>query len=253
VNVSIEIPAGDRLFEGHFPGRPILPGIAELVLVWRAGSGMWGPAHVSGIPFARFRALVAPSDTLQVAIERPVDHGGVRFEVRRGPELVANGVMTSGIPEPAHAGATAVASRAPRGAPPMHELIPHRPPMLFVREFLGVAEDGATCLARVPGDCALVVDGWAPAFVALEATAQTAAVWEALRRSHPSGRAEARMGYLVSLRDVVLHQEWIPAETDLIASIRLVAQAAPLTTYAVDVSVEGELVLRGTIGTYLSG
>jgi len=125
--------------------------------------------------------------------------------------------------------------------------------MLFVEEILGVAEDGATCLARVPGDCALVVGGSAPAFVALEATAQTAAVWEALRRSHPSGRAEARMGYLVSLRDVMLHREWIPAETDLIASVRLVAQAAPLTTYAVEVSVEGELALRGTIGTYLSG
>ena len=253
MNVAIEIPADGPLFEGHFPGRPILPGIAELVLVWRAGSGMWGPAEVSGIPFARFRGLVVPSDTLQISVERRGDSGGVRFEVRRGGELVANGVMTSGVPHPARLEATAVASRAPRGAPPIHELIPHRPPMLFVEEILGVAEDGATCLARVPGDCALVVGGSAPAFVALEATAQTAAVWEALRRSHPSGRAEARMGYLVSLRDVMLHREWIPAETDLIASVRLVAQAAPLTTYAVEVSVEGELALRGTIGTYLSG
>jgi hypothetical protein len=43
------------------------------------------------------------------------------------------------------------------------------------------------------------------------------------------------------------------AETDVIASVRLVAEAAPLTAYAVEVSVEGELVLRGTIGTYLVG
>jgi predicted hotdog family 3-hydroxylacyl-ACP dehydratase len=92
-----------------------------------------------------------------------------------------------------------------------------------------------------------------PTFVALEAAAQTAAAWEALRRSPGSGPAAARLGYLVSLKDVVLHRGMIPAEADLIASVRLVAEAAPLTTYAVDVSVEGELALRGTIGTYLAG
>ena len=60
------------------------------------------------------------------------------------------------------------------------------------------------------------------------------------------------MGYLVSLRDVVLYQGTIPAEADLIATIRMVGSAPPLSTYAVDVAVLGECALRGTIGTYLS-
>jgi 3-hydroxyacyl-[acyl-carrier-protein] dehydratase len=252
VSVTIELPAGDPLFEGHFPGRPILPGIAELVLVSRAGAGVWGPAQVSGIPHARFRGLVVPSDTLGVHFER---HGGdgIRFEVRRGAELVANGVMTSGVPHAANANASAVASRAPSGAPPLRELIPHRPPMLFVKELVGVADDGATCLAQVPGDCALVVGESVPAFVSLEAAAQTAAVWEAFRRSRASGPAGPRVGFLVSLKEIVLHRGTIPADTDLIASVRLLMEASPLTTYAVDVSVEGEVALRGTIGTYLGG
>lgn len=252
MNVAIEVPADGPLFEGHFPGRPILPGIAELVLVARALAPSAGGADVSAIPFARFRALVLPADVLEVAAE-PRGDGGVRFEVRRAEDLVANGAMTFGVPGLEDKGPTAVASRAPRGAPPLRDLIPHRPPMLFVERIVGVADDGATCLGRVPGACALVQGGLIPALVALEAAAQTAAVWEALRRSRASGPAPARIGYLVSLKDVVLYRRTIPADADLIASVRLVATAAPLATYAVDVAVEGELALRGTIGTYLSG
>jgi 3-hydroxymyristoyl/3-hydroxydecanoyl-(acyl carrier protein) dehydratase len=253
VNVAIAIPADGPLFEGHFPGRPILPGIAELVLVAAAlaEEGVGAGAGVSAIPFVRFRGLVLPGDALEVNAV-PRGEGGVRFEVRRAGEVVANGAMTFGAPQGDDGGRTAVASRASRGAPPLQELIPHRPPMLFVERIVGEAEDGATCLGRVPGACALVASGSTPAFVALEAAAQTAAVWEALRRSREAGVHTTRTGYLVSLSDVVLHQRTIPADADLIASIRLVATAPPLATYAVDVAVEGGLALRGTIGTYLS-
>ena len=252
MNVTIEVPGDGAWFEGHFPGRPILPGIAELVLVARALAPLFDGADVSTIPFARFRGLVLPTDVLEVVVE-PRREGGVRFEARRRAELVANGAMTFGVPSPDDGRASAVASRAPRGAPPVRELIPHRAPMLFVERIVGVAEDGATCLGRVPSACALVADWSIPAFVALEAAAQTAAVWEAFRRSRALGGDEARIGYLVSLKDVILYRRTIPADADLIASVRLVAAAAPLASYAVDVDVEGAPALRGTIGTYLSG
>ena len=247
----IAVPADGPLFEGHFPGRPILPGIAELALVAAALSPVEAEGSVSAIPFARFRGVVLPGDRLEVD-SSPRAQGGVRFEVRRAGEVVANGAMTFGAPQSDDGGRTAVASRAARGAPPLHELIPHRPPMLFVERVLGEAEDGATCLGRVPRACALVTGGKTPAFVALEVAAQTAAVWEALRRSKDAGGPSVRTGYLVSLRDVVLHRRTIPADADLIASVRLVALVPPLATYAVDVAVEGGLALRGTIGTYLT-
>ena len=65
------------------------------------------------------------------------------------------------------------------------------------------------------------------------------------------GTPAARAGYLVSIKDVVLHRGTIPAGADLIATVRLEASVPPLTTYAVDVAVEGGLALRGTIGAYL--
>lgn len=251
MSVAIAVPPDGPLFEGHFPGRPILPGIAELLLIARALAPGGDAASVCAIPFARFRGLVLPSDRLEVdAVPRGDD--GVRFEARRTGEVVANGALSFGAPSSDDPGATAVASRPARGAPPMDALIPHRPPMRFVERFLGEAEDGATCLGRVPAACALVSRGVAPAFVALEAAAQAAAAWEALRRSREAGAPSARLGYLVSLRDVVLHQRTIPQEIDLIATIRMVGSAPPLTTYAVDVAVLGDCAVRGTIGTYLS-
>jgi 3-hydroxyacyl-[acyl-carrier-protein] dehydratase len=248
MTIAIAVPADGPLFEGHFPGRPILPGIAELALVASALAPEGAPTDVAAIPFARFRGLVLPGDLLEVA-SSPRGQGGVRFEVRRGSAIVANGALIFGVPQRDDLAAVTVASRAVRGASPVCELIPHRPPMLFVERILGEADDGATCLGRISSASALVLGGSAPAFVALEAAAQTAAVWEALRRSRDPGTPSPRDGYLVSLADVVLHRRTIPADADLIVTIRLVGSAAPLTTYAVDVAVEGELAVRGTIGT----
>jgi predicted hotdog family 3-hydroxylacyl-ACP dehydratase len=248
---EIDVPQGGPLFEGHFPGRPILPGIAELALVADALSPGGADAGVAAIPFARFRGLVLPGDRLEVEAV-PRGEGGIRFEVRRAREIVANGAMVFGVPDGDQASAVAIASRAARGAPPVAALIPHRPPMLFVERILGEADDGLSCLARIPAACALVASGSCPAFVGLEAAAQTAAVWEALARSRASGALSARTGYLVSLRDVVLHRPTLPADAELIVSIRLVASVPPLTTYAVDLAVYGEHALRGTIGTYLN-
>ena len=249
MNATLAIPADGPLFEGHFPGRPILPGISELVLIARALAPE-GDASVAAIPYVRFRGLVQPADVLELAA-RPREEGGVRFDARRDGALVANGAILFGGPAPPHEGEMAVAARAARGVPPLEALIPHRPPMLFVHRLLGEADDGATCLGRVPHACALVTGGVTPTFVALELAAQTAAVWEAWRRSR-TGTGAVRMGYLVSIKDVVLRRSTIPADADLFASIRLVVAAPPLTTYAVEVVVEGGLALSGTIGTYLT-
>lgn len=252
MSIRIDIPAGGPLFEGHFPGRPILPGVAELALIARALRPATGAAAVRAIPFLRFRGIVMPNDSLALERRSSAD-GAVRFDLRRGAELVANGAMLFGRPHDIAEPGLAWELDPPSGLPRLDELLPHEPPMRFVERVVALTDEGMTGLARIPDECALVDQGTAPALVALEAAAQVAAVWESLRRWRKEASPRPRIGYLVSVRDATLHREFITAGADLYASIRLLTLSGPLCTYAVEVITEGALMLRGVIGTYLNG
>jgi predicted hotdog family 3-hydroxylacyl-ACP dehydratase len=124
--------------------------------------------------------------------------------------------------------------------------------MRFVTAIVAEAPDGLTCAAQIPAACALVAAGSAPALVALEAAAQTAAAWEALRRSRATAAASPRMGYLVAVREVEFFAERIPAERTFLASARLDATAPPLMHYAVEIALAARPILRGTVATVLA-
>jgi predicted hotdog family 3-hydroxylacyl-ACP dehydratase len=247
VNPTLEIPSGGPLFEGHLPGRPILAGVAQLALV----AARLDRGALCAIPFARLRQAVLPGDRLEI-VARAAAPDRVRVELRRDARVVTNAELVFGAPAPGAAAAPASAASAAPETPPIESLLPHRPPMLFVRRVLAVSDEGLACAARIPAACALVADGVAPAIVGLEAAAQGAALWEAVRRTRAGGEGGARFGYLVSLRDVVLHAVSIPAEAEFSARVTLAAVALPMTWYRIEVVRGAQIVLRGAIGTYLT-
>jgi len=238
--------------EGHFPGRPILPAVALLALVVEQLSReSQRPLPLCTIPFLRLRQLVAPGDRLTLATRRR-DGERVSFELRRDGALVANGELGLGHPQ-ALAGTMAHRMTGAGQGAPIETLLPQQPPMRFVTSIIGEMPEGLVCEARIPAACALVVGGSVPAFAAVEAAAQTAALWEAVRRSRDSRGAGPRVGYLVALRDLAFFAERIPAEAPLVASVRLDGAALPLTHYAIEVGRDdGVPVLRGRIATYLA-
>jgi predicted hotdog family 3-hydroxylacyl-ACP dehydratase len=233
-------------FEGHFPGRPILPGVALLAIVLDA---LARPAGLRAIPFARLRRPVVPGDVLELDA-RDGAGGGARFDLRRGGAVVANGELAFGRPDP---GAGVAPRPAPMTAPapPVESLLPQQPPMRFVTSIAGETPDGLLCAARIPAGCALVADGTAPALAALEAAAQAAAAWEALRRWRTASAAAPRMGYLVAVREIELFAARIPADEPFIAAARLAATAPPLMHYAVEAAAGDRPILRGTVATVL--
>ena len=103
-----------------------------------------------------------------------------------------------------------------------------------------------------PARCALVAQGSAPAVAAIEAAAQTAALWEATRRRREGGAAAPRLGYLVGLRDVTFFAQRIPAEASFLATVRLEAATLPLAHYAMQIDLGSTPVLRGTLATFLT-
>jgi 3-hydroxyacyl-[acyl-carrier-protein] dehydratase len=253
VKASITLAPDAPYFDGHFPGRPILPGVIELALMAEAAAHVAGrddPVHT--IPFARLRHLVVPGDRLELSARKGTDDR-IRVDVTRGDTVVANATLGLGALRPGAAAAQRVDMvPPPADAPAPGALLPQHPPMRFVTAIAGEAVDGLVCTARVPAACSLVTDGSAPALAAIEAAAQTAAVWEGLRRWRDGGDPAPRMGYLVALRDIVFFATHVPADTDLVVAIRLVAAAPPLTHYAVEVEHGPRRILRGTIATVLA-
>jgi len=259
MNATIDVPSAGAWFEGHFPGRPILPGVAELALVMDALARKAGhPVSLQGIAFARLRQLVLPGDRLELIarelIARKSEEARLRIDLKRDDVLVANGELILGQPRASGSGTTApmASSMQDASAPRLDDLLPHRPPMRFLTAILQETADGLTCTARIPARCAMVSGGNAPPVAAIEAAAQAAAAWEALRRWRVAGHAAPRIGYLVALRDMIFFTDRVPADRDLQVSVSLEAAEPPLTHYRIEVALEGMPVTRGTIATFLA-
>ena len=253
MNAAIDVPAGGGCFEGHFPERPILPGVALLDLACQALAAAGERQPLRAVVFARLRQTVAPGDRLSLSA-RTVDPQRTRVELRRGPELVANAELEFGPPRPVPSVQnTALGTQSEVDLRvPLDALLPHRPPMRFVTSLIAQHPDGLTCRVCIPLTCALVVDGFAPALAAVEAAAQTAAAWEALRRLQAEAAASPRIGYLVALRDVSFFAARIPADRALLARVQLEDMALPLTHYRFELSLAGATLATGRIATYLT-
>lgn len=86
--------AGDHpAYAGHFPGRPILPGVVLLDAVLHALAAASGRDTATGqIRTAKFLSPVAPGEALRVDYAETGD-GVFRFTVFTGARAVASGVF----------------------------------------------------------------------------------------------------------------------------------------------------------------
>jgi 3-hydroxymyristoyl/3-hydroxydecanoyl-(acyl carrier protein) dehydratase len=228
---AVEIPASSPLFEGHFPGHPILPGIAQLALVESALG-----APLTEVRAVKLRRPVGPGEVLELSLGEPDGDGWTRFELRREGEAVSSG-----------AGRISPSASSPELPPPgafspVEDLLPHAPPARLILGILDASPEGITAVAEVPSGHPLVVDGFAPALLGIEAAAQAAAVLEALQRMDAPG---PRIGYLVGIREARLTGAF-PAGRPFPVAARLQGGAFPLSIY--EIVVEG--IVTGTISTY---
>lgn len=104
---EIRVAPDSPWFDGHFPGRPVLPGVAILSMVCemvrRAGLGQDRPVRMSGIRRIRFRRPVRPGERLSVEIcrENAEREPGYLFRALVEGEVACTGLVSV---EPAAAG-----------------------------------------------------------------------------------------------------------------------------------------------------
>ena len=114
ITVEAQVPAAHTIFEGHFPGFPIMPGV--LLTEAMAQSSGWlllGVMKFERMPFlaivkeAKMRGFVSPGDLL--TIDAKIEHEGSGFavtkaKVRVGKELKCSAELTFRLvpfPDPA--------------------------------------------------------------------------------------------------------------------------------------------------------
>jgi len=94
---------GDEYFlQGHFPGRPIMPGVLMVEALAQAGC-VGVLSHDAGLEGVRFRRLVTPGDTLE--LELVVDKlrralGRGTGTVRVGDEVAVEAQLIFGFIDP---------------------------------------------------------------------------------------------------------------------------------------------------------
>jgi 3-hydroxymyristoyl/3-hydroxydecanoyl-(acyl carrier protein) dehydratase len=89
---GVRVPADSAYFDGHFPARPVLPGVAQLQIVGECAAALLpGAPTVARVRHARFLAPVLPGERLAVDLWRTGDC--VAFELAGPRGLVARGEL----------------------------------------------------------------------------------------------------------------------------------------------------------------
>lgn len=97
------VPAGSLWFSGHFPGEPILPGIALVsmaleAIVWEAGK-KGEEIRVKALKRVRFTSPVRPGEKLSLVINRESgeEENLFAFKVTGKENVVCSGLIVIGF------------------------------------------------------------------------------------------------------------------------------------------------------------
>jgi 3-hydroxymyristoyl/3-hydroxydecanoyl-(acyl carrier protein) dehydratase len=90
IRTRFTIDASHPSLPGHFPGRPVVPGVVLLDQVAAAVEREWS-ARLAKLPQVKFLRPLLPGEEADLVIERETDVP--RFVIRCGDDVVAKGTF----------------------------------------------------------------------------------------------------------------------------------------------------------------
>lgn len=100
--VHIRVPAESIWFDGHFPGEPILPGVAQVAMVTELlAAVLKRPIQVVDVSRVRFKQAIRPNEPITVEVtpkgRLPLGYG---FRLWKRDELACSGNIKLRNPDP---------------------------------------------------------------------------------------------------------------------------------------------------------
>jgi len=99
VNLQARAPQNSPWFDGHFPGQPILPGVALISLI-KKGIRYFGERQNLnfqhfGVRKARFTLPIQPDDTFEISLLCRISEGKLvsSFKILLKGEMAGNGIV----------------------------------------------------------------------------------------------------------------------------------------------------------------
>jgi 3-hydroxymyristoyl/3-hydroxydecanoyl-(acyl carrier protein) dehydratase len=92
---EVQVPSESSWFSGHFPGDPILPGIAQLGLACDTALKALGEHfRVRGFSRIKFRKIIRPGDRLKICVRPKTELSDLyAFRIMVGDDLACSGAM----------------------------------------------------------------------------------------------------------------------------------------------------------------
>ena len=96
ISADIHVPSDSPWFDGHFPAEPILPGVAQIGMVFDAiRKACSQDLKISSVRRVRFKRIIRPDDQLKIiAVPLKKETGSYSFRILIQDEAVWSGVMT---------------------------------------------------------------------------------------------------------------------------------------------------------------
>ena len=91
--MQFSIPPDHPSLPGHFPGRPIVPGVVLVDRVLDAIEAIHGPLGTLRLPQVKFAQPLLPGETASIALDGEMPRW--RFRVLRGDTLLASGEVVA--------------------------------------------------------------------------------------------------------------------------------------------------------------
>ncbi|MEZ4280877.1 MAG: hypothetical protein R3F21_14855 [Myxococcota bacterium] len=203
--IRLEVPTGLACWPGHFPDRPILPGVVQIDWALREIERWRGSRpSFTAVEALKFKHPVLPGESLLLELTAAGDAVEFRF-VRDAQEVSRGRIRCAPSPSEGSEGASEARPSPPLvgtgGWPAPEQVLVHRPPMIWLRAIEG--HDARETSASVAvADCGALrdADGGVAAHVAIEWMAQCVAAHAGIERR--AGGEAPTLGLLLGSRHV---------------------------------------------------